>query len=352
MGILRKDYILERWVYYATERKNRSREFKEEEAKDISSSKTCFFCPGNEHLTPPEIGRVEHKNTWKIRWFPNKFPAVEKKGDAKIRTKNKFIKEGKTYGVHEVIAETRDHKKQLVDLSIDQIKEIFYIYILRIKALSKLKGIKYVSVFKNKGPNAGTSLVHSHTQIAAISVLPTDIMDKINAAKKFNIRENQRFSGSSEIENFRETGNAKHFPVHRKSIGFSSGCPYCSIIKLESKSKRKITENKSIIAFAPYASRFNYEAWIFPKRHVKNITAMYDEELYDMASALKKILVKLKKINASYNFFLHYAPQGYDLHFHIEVTPRLATWGGFELSTGATINSIMPEDAARFYRGK
>ena len=325
MGILRKDYILERWVYYATERKNRRREFKEKEVKDISSSKTCFFCPGNEHLTPPEIGRVEHKNTWKIRWFPNKFPAVEKKGDAKIRTKNKFIKEGKTYGVHEVIAETRDHKKQLVDLSIDQIKEIFYIYILRIKALSKLKGIKYVSVFKNKGPNAGTSLVHSHTQIAAISVLPTDIMDKINAAKKFNIRENQRFS---------------------------SGCPYCSIIKLESKSKRKITENKSIIAFAPYASRFNYEAWIFPKRHVKNITAMYDEELYDMASALKKILVKLKKINASYNFFLHYAPQSYDLHFHIEVTPRLATWGGFELSTGATINSIMPEDAARFYRGK
>jgi len=316
MRVLRKDYILERWVYYATERKSRRREFKEEEVKDISSSKTCFFCPGNEHLTPPEIGRLEHKNTWKIRWFPNKFPAVEKKGNARIKTKNKFIKEGKTYGLHEVIAETRDHKKQLADLSINHIKEIFDIYILRIKALSKLKGIKYVSVFKNKGPEAGTSLVHSHTQIAALPLLPDDVMNKVKASKKFK------------------------------------KCPYCGIIKLESKSKRKITENKSIAVFAPYASRFNYEAWIFPKRHVKSITAMYDEELYDMASALKKILVKLKKSNTSYNFFLHYAPQGHDLHFHIEVTPRLAKWGGFELSTGSTINSVMPEDAAKFYRSK
>ena len=71
-----------------------------------------------------------------------------------------------------------------------------------------------------------------------------------------------------------------------------------------------------------------------------------------MASVLKKILLKLKKLNASYNFFLHYAPQGNDLHFHIEITPRLGKFGGFEYSTGATINSVMPEEAAKFYRGK
>tara|TARA_Y100000310_G_scaffold241784_1_gene245900 strand:- start:64506 stop:65456 length:951 start_codon:yes stop_codon:yes gene_type:complete len=316
MGVIRKDYILDRWVYYATERKKRKHEFKEDGVNETSNSKTCFFCPGNENLTPKEIGRVEYKNSWKIRWFPNKFPVVEKKGSAKIKAKNKFLIEGNNYGIHEVIAETNDHKKQLADLSIEHIKEILDVYILRIKALSKLKGIKYITVFKNKGSHAATSLVHSHTQIVALPLLPDDVMDKVKAAKK------------------------------------SKNCPYCSIIKLESKSKRRITENKSIVAFAPYASRFNFEAWVFPKRHVKNITAMYDEELYDMASVLKKILLKLKKSNISYNFFLHYAPQGHDLHFHIEITPRLAKWGGFELSTGATINSTMPEDAASFYRSR
>src|SRR3989344_122808 len=62
--------------------------------------------------------------------------------------------------------------------------------------------------------------------------------------------------------------------------------------------------------------------------------------------------LKIKRLNASYNYYLHYAPQGFDLHFHIEVSPRFAKWGGFELSTGAIINSVMPEDAARFYRSK
>lgn len=313
MGVLRKDYLLERWVYYATERNKRPREFKED---NTINTKTCFFCPGNEHLTPKEIGRVEEKNTWKIRWFPNKFPVVELKGNSKINTNNKFLKEGNPYGTHEIIAETRDHKKQLSDLSIEHIKEIFDVYRLRIKVLSKLKGIKYVTVFRNQGSNAGTSLIHSHTQIAALPLLLDDVMDKVKAAKRF-----------------------------RK-------CPYCGIIKLESKSKRKIIDNKNIIAFAPYASRFNFEAWIFPKRHVKNIIAMNDDELYDMASALKKILLKLKKLNVSHNFFLHYAPSQTDLHFHIEITPRVAKWGGFELSTGAIINSVMPEDAARFYRRK
>jgi len=314
MGILRKDYILDRWVYYATERRKRPMEFKKEQ--HIIEEEKCFFCPGNEHLTPPEIGRVEYKNTWKVRWFPNKFPAVEFKGNAKLATKKRFFTEGKTYGMHEIIVETRNHKKQLWDLSASDIKEIFEVYALRIKSLSKLKNIKYVTVFKNHGPLGGTSLVHSHTQIVAISVLPQQVIEEINAAKK-----------------------------HKK-------CAYCDIARLESKSRRKIIENNNVIAFCPYASRFNFEAWIFPKNHVKNILAMNDEELYDMAAALKKILVKLKKLSASYNFFLHYALAGNDLHFHIEITPRFAKWGGFEISTGAIINSILPEDAARFYRSR
>jgi UDPglucose--hexose-1-phosphate uridylyltransferase len=313
MGTLRKDYILDRWVYYAVERGKRPMEFKE---GNIINNKICFFCQGNEKLTPPEIGRVEEKNTWKIRWFPNKFPAVELKGGDTIKAKNNFLKEGEAYGMHEVIVETNRHKKQLSDLSVEHVKEVLEVYKLRIKALSKLKGIRYVTVFKNQGYAAATSLYHSHTQVAAIQLLPGEVMNEIRASKKF-----------------------------RK-------CPYCDIIKLESKSKRRIIENKSIAAFAPFASRFNFEAWLFPKRHVKNITDLYEHELYDMASALKKILLKLKKLNASYNFFLHYAPKGHNLHFHIEVTPRFSKWGGFEYSTGAIINSVMPEDAAKFYRVK
>ena len=325
MGIIRKDYILDRLVYYATERRKRPREFRSVEVRD--NSKLCSFCPWNTHLTPPEIGRVEYKNGWKLRWFLNKFPAVEKNGNPKLKSK-KFYSEGSSYGIHEIIVETQHHKSQLADLPVQQIRELLEVYKFRIKDLSKLKGIRYVEIFKNHGKDAGTSLIHSHSQVMALPQIPTLVMEESEAVKKY-----------------------------RK-------CPYCDIIRHEAKSKRKIFETKNVVAFAPFASRFNYEAWIFPKRHKKNMEQLDENELGDLAVALKKILVKLKKINVSYNFFVHYSPEKEKLnaslrafsqaglHFHIEIAPRIATWAGFELSTNAVINSVMPEDAARFYRGR
>lgn len=311
MGILRKDYILDKWVYYSTERKNRPRDFKSVQFKD--DSKICFFCPWNTHLTPPEIGRVEYKNGWKMRWFLNKFPAVDKKRNSKSRQK-KYLLEGPPYGIHEVIVETNHHRSQLADLPISHIRELLEVYKLRISYLGRQKGIKYVEIFKNHGRDAGTSLVHSHSQVMALAQIPALIKEKLNAAKKY-----------------------------RK-------CPYCEILRLESRSKRKIFETKNIIAFAPFASSFNYEAWIFPKQHKKSMDELDEGELTDLAVALKKLLVKLKKVNVSYNFYIHYSPEKESLHFHIVVAPRIATYGGFELSTNAVINSVMPEEAARFYR--
>ena len=61
----------------------------------------CFFCPGNEHLTPPEIDRMEHApGKWEIRCFANKFPAFS-------------LESKKAYGRHEIIVETPEHKKSL-----------------------------------------------------------------------------------------------------------------------------------------------------------------------------------------------------------------------------------------------
>lgn len=313
---LRKDYILDRYVVLTPERKKRRKELSKQELKKEKKKKNCFFCPGNEYLTPPETGRIEENGKWKLRWFDNKFPAVELKGNYNVKTDNTFFTFSDAFGKHEVVVETPDHKKQLWDLDKKNIKQILDVYTNRIIELSNIGGVKYVLIFKNHGVEAGTSLIHSHTQIAAINITPTLIMDEVNAAKKYDT------------------------------------CPYCSIIEIEKDSYRRCFENNTFVAFTPYASRFNYEIWVFPKRHVRNITELEENETNDLAEILKNVLVKLKKLNASYNFFLHYAPKGEDLHFHIEVTPRIAVWAGFEFSSDITINSVTPEDAAKFYRGE
>ena len=309
---LRKDYILNRWVIISEGRAKRPKQFHKQHI--VEDDKICYFCPGNEKLTPKEIGRAEFKNKWIVRWFPNKFPFVKKEGSPKI--KNGFLTHGNSYGYHEVIVENPDHSKQLADLSIENIFEVLKVYSLRTDELSKIKDILYVQIFKNHGAEGGTSLVHTHTQVAAYNMIPPLIEEEVNCSIK----------------------NKK--------------CLYCDIIKKESKSERRIFETKNFASFAPYSSRFNYEAWIFPKKHLKSITKMNDDLLKELAGILKKILVKIKEIDASYNYFLHYAPQGKDLHFHIEITPRIATWAGFELSTNTIVNSVSPEYAARFYRAE
>jgi len=310
MGELRKDYILDRWVIIAEKRGTRPKQF----AKQLPAKvKLCFFCPGNEKTTPPEIGRVEEKDSWKIRWFPNKFPAVVEKGDPKLK-KKKFFTYRAAYGSHEVIAETPNHYHELDDLPVEHLAEVLKVYVLRIKTLSKKKNVKYVSVFKNQGADAGTSLVHTHTQIATVPMVPPLVKEEVSASIK------------------------------------KGKCLYCEIIRKEEKSKRKIYSSKDFISFAPFASRFSYEAWIFPRKHMRSITDMDDRLLLELAKVLKKHLVKLRSINADYNFVLHYAPKGKDLHFHIEIIPRMGKWAGFEYATDIIINSVSPESAAKFYR--
>lgn len=311
---LRKDYILDRFVLLASDRKSRPKEFKKQELSNGDG--ICRFCPGNEDYTPQEIGRIERLGRWKIRWFPNKFPAVAEEGNPIIKTDNKYFTFSDAYGKHEVIVETPFHNKQLWDLSNDDLIQILELYKNRINKLSKLSNIKYVLLFKNHGREAGTSLIHSHTQVVSVNFMPVEIKNEIDAVKKYD------------------------------------KCPYCEIIEIEKNSFRRCFENQSMVAFTPYASRFNYEIWIFPKDHKKTFNEFNKEELIDFANILGKILEKLRELNASYNYFIHYSPDEENLHFHMEITPRMAEWAGFELSSDAIINSVTPEDAAKFYRGE
>ncbi|MBU0980314.1 MAG: galactose-1-phosphate uridylyltransferase [Nanoarchaeota archaeon] len=311
---LRKDYILDRWVIISEHRGVRPREFRKEPVKP-KEGEVCFFCPGNEKLTPPEIYRTGGED-WKIRVFPNKFAAVEEEGNPGIKTENTYFSFAAPYGKHEVVVEAREHDRQLWDLSDEELTEVIRVYQLRIEALSKHPHAKYVVLFKNHGKEGGTSLVHTHTQILSFNKVPELVKDEVETSKRFG------------------------------------KCPFCDIIKIEKDSDRRCFENEHFVAFCPYASRFNFEVWIFPKKHITTLLGVDDSMRPALAEILGKVIGKLKELNSSFNFTLHYAPEGEDLHMHFEILPRLATWAGFELGTNVTINSVPPETAAKFYRGE
>lgn len=309
---IRKDYILDRWSYVAADRGKRPKQF-EKDTKNVKEN-ICYFCPGNEHLTPPEIGRIEDGDSWKVRWFPNKFPITDWNSAENILSTDKFHTKGGAFGYHEVIVENKDHDKQLADLNIADLTELFRIYAQRIKELSRRDDIEYVQLFKNNGEEAGTSLIHTHTQIVATNLIPKSIKEEMQAVKQ-----------------------------HDK-------CPYCDIVLQEEKSERFIFSNEDFIVFSPFAPKFNYETWIFPRKHFLSMEDLKENEFKNLAEAFQKILSKLGAINAPYNFYLHQSPKNGELHFHYEITPRMNTWAGFELATDSYVITTSPEESAKFYK--
>ena len=312
MAELRKDYFFDRWVIIAPGRSKRP--FETGSAKR-AKSKACFFCPGSESMTPGEIGRAGAGRRWKMRWFPNKYSVVERAGSPDLKTRDPLRVRADAYGDHEIIVETPEHGKQLWDLKAGDAALLLEICSERIEALEKTKGARYVQAFKNHGSSGGASLQHSHSQIVSLSMLPPGVKEELAAYAR-------------------------------------GKCGHCRIIKSESKSKRKCFEDGRAVAFAPYASRFSYELWILPRRHVRRLSELRKSELRSLASILMKALRKLRKIDAPYNYVLRYSPSGFDSHLKIEVTPRMARWAGLEIGSGITVNSVSPEAAASFYRSR
>ncbi len=298
---IRKDYLLNKYVIITPGRALRPRDVKEQTI--IARVADCPFCPEEidqknvvDRLEGPEGGIVSVKNI---------FPAVS-------------LDNKKAYGAQEVIIETPDHQKELHDLSEAQIEQLLRMYAKRTDALSKIKNIEYILCFKNQGSKAGASIVHAHSQVFATDILPPDIKEELTIARSYQ--------------------------------SANQTCPYCDIIKKEMKSERKIYEDKFASAFAPFASQYHYEAWVFSKRHLDNITKFNDDEFKSFAKILKKILLKLSQLNFSFNYFLHQIISDSDQHFYLKIQPRDSVWAGVELGSGLVINSMPPEEAAKFYK--
>lgn len=299
---IRKAYLLNKYVIITPGRAKRPRDIKEETI--VKRAGSCNFCPENIDWNNM-ADLIGDKKNWDVLSLKNIYPAVS-------------LDNKKAYGAQEVIVETPDHVKELAGLPAAHIEKVLLMYARRTEDLEKDKKINYILCFKNQGSKAGASIVHAHSQIFATEILPPEVEEELNLAKKY-------------------------YDKNRT-------CAYCDIIKSETKSKRKIFSDKNVVAFAPYASEYHYEAWIFTKRHLDNITKLNQEEIKSFASALKKILVKLDKLNLSFNFFIHQVVSDDGQHFCLKVQPRASVWAGVELGSGLVINSVPPEEAAKYYR--
>jgi UDPglucose--hexose-1-phosphate uridylyltransferase len=327
---LRKDPITGRWVIISTDRSKRPSDFSRERV-DIKSASFCPFCPGNEAKTPPEIlayrtgenGRQSNAN-WNLRVVPNKFPALRIEGDLDRQADGMFDKMN-GIGAHEVIIETPNHMETLATMPVKRVEDLLWAFRDRILDLKQDRRFKYIMVFKNHGEAAGASLDHPHSQLIALPILPKQVVEELEGAKRY-------FSNKER-------------------------CIFCDIIRQESESRIRIAaENQDFITLSPYAPRYPFETWILPRRHESAFENSPSTLYENLAKMLRLVLNKAIQVldNPAYNFVLHTSPIQENTndyyHWHLEIIPKLTKTAGFEWGTGFYINPTPPEEAARFLR--
>jgi len=330
---LRFDLISKDWVVIATGRARRPETFKKERRKieEISKEK-CPFCQIATQEKPTLIfsqgrkippGKGIPKN-WTTIVIPNKFPAFIPYPELKPHIEGELYQTMPAAGFHEVVV-TRDHRKQLAQFSIPQVKEVIDVYQERYLKLQKEKFVNYVAIFHNHGVEAGASIAHPHSQIITTPLIDVDLKKALlNSAEYYRITRN---------------------------------CIYCQMNDWEKKVKKRIVfENKDFLAVCPFASKAAFEVIISPKKHLSHFERITDEEKWTLAEAFRTTLNKLYKglSDPAYNFYLHTAPcdgKNYDFyHWHWTILPKTSTWAGFEMGTMIEISTIEPEKAAEYLR--
>ncbi len=331
---IRKDLPKNEWAIIAPVRGDRPFDFSSEDKDNEKTSKDCPFCPGNEDQTPPEVyavraGDQSDGSDWKVRVFPNKYPALDQDGTSSTIEGDLFQSLG-GFGFHEVIAETPEHEINLEDLEEERIGLVIDTYLERRKELGKNTEIKYVSIFRNKGKRAGASLAHPHSQILATTFVPRIPRIEYHQTESFH----------------RKTGD----------------CFYCRLIEAEKREARRvILENEEFIAISPFWSRFPFETHIIPKEHESDFGASTGKEISGLAKSLKRTLTSLRSElgDFPYNYSIHTTPVSEkendpklkeSYHWHLEIFPRLTNPAGFEWGSGNFINVLSPEEATKRLR--
>jgi UDPglucose--hexose-1-phosphate uridylyltransferase len=225
---------------------------------------TCPFCAGHEEMTPPQTLVLPEEGDWRVRVVPNLYPALERQ---------------------EVVIHSRRHVRSLAELEGDEPELVAKAWQRR---AADVPG--YVHALVNEGREAGSSLPHSHSQLAWLPEAP---------------------------------------PIRARP-------------RLE-----QIEERDGLLAGCPWASRLPYETVIAPAQ--PEPWGIQSDLLPAAVRALCELVRRLRALEGPVplNAWLEHDERDWRL----VLLPRLTILAGLELGAGIFVNTLPPEEAARRLTG-
>lgn len=271
----------------------------------------CPFCRGNETPEDNIKEKIDTPDGWIAKSVANKFPILDDSSD-------------EIYGEHEVIIENFRHNASFFNMEEIEFYEFLKLYKSRYMDLESKDGVEYVGIFKNYKRGSGASLMHPHSQIVSMNIIPPEIEKEIFTAKKYNMEKNSNL--------------------------------YEDIVQNEEKlGDRVIHSGKYFLVYVPYASRYNGEVRIIEK-DAKTISEWNDDIMKEAAYILKMLFRNIEKRDGDipFNMLVHSIPKNIredcQLRTHIHIVPRKYNFGGFELCTNLFVCGSDPKELAEEYR--
>ena len=204
--------------------------------------------------------------------------------------------------------------------------------------------LRHIMYFKNSGAKAGASLLHPHSQIVALPIVPVEVAQRQRHARQWFIRYQK-----SIFQHTLDTTLKQRDEARRVGGGGSH---------------RVVLEDEHFVCFIPFAALSPYTLWIVPKGSGAHFHEAPEVEMRSFARTLHQALrcLHFGLDQPDFNLVIRSAalevgamsvfrPEVY-FRWYCTIIPRLGVggMGGFEFSTGIQSNSSFPEDDAAFLR--
>jgi UDPglucose--hexose-1-phosphate uridylyltransferase len=296
---LRKDPITRSWVITG------------DDVPDTSPrpETPCRFCADSGSPLQVITTRTEIEGVpWSARAVVHPAPLYRIEGEPSRRGDGLYDRM-RSIGAHEVLVENPRHDRDLWNATDAEIEQFLRLAAARIQDLKKDARIKYISIFKNHGVNAGQEFEHPTSQLTATTFVPRRVLYELRAGRDYYEKKER--------------------------------CVFCDIMAQEERQGRRVVEIRGdYIASCPYAPRVPYETWILPRTHeaaFERSGLARGSGLRDLASILRRTLQRIRTVTEEFHLVLHTSPNslhasdslGYwktlddDYHWHIEILPIL-----------------------------
>jgi UDPglucose--hexose-1-phosphate uridylyltransferase len=236
----------------------------------------CYLCPGNERAGGARNPMYEGTFV-----FTNDFAALlEESPDAKTDAGHPLLQAEYEKGTCRVVCFSPRHDLTIAQMEIAQIRQVVSTWIAEFSDLSSTPDINYVQIFENKGEIMGCSNPHPHGQIWATSSIPFEV-------QREDLHQRVWLEGRGEnlLESY-------------------------ATLELQ-REERLICTNDSWIALVPWWAKWPYEAMLLPKRLIRQLPELTEQEQLGLADIISQLTIKfdnLFNVSFPYTMGFHQAP--------------------------------------------